>query len=173
MPRTNAAKCNFLCEKVWLSSLIRRTSNRSEYSGKNLKRKIKCLCSKYEIKTNLYSFIYKESTTPPVWYLQALTNLREEDDVTDTETEAWWTWDPGFPGLPCTRQIYSPESSGEADRIRSWLPRTCRQQTGSHFHPSVISICDTSDSSSSGLFFVPLLDRTKGKGEERGDFMQD
>lgn len=121
----------------------------------------------------IYLFIYKESTTPPVWYLQALTNLREEDDVTDTETEAWWTWDPGFPGLPCTRQIYSPESSGEADRIRSWLPRTCRQQTGSHFHPSVISICDTSDSSSSGLFFVPLLDRTaadfwKGKRGREG-----
>ena len=119
--------------------------------------------------------------TPPFahhWYLRALTNLREEDDVTDTETEAWWTWDPGFPGLPCTRQIYSPESSGEADRIRSWLPRTCRQQTRSHFHHSVISISDTSDSSSFGSFFVPLLDRTtaefwKGKGGERGDFLQD
>lgn len=168
MPRTNAAKCNFLCEKVWLSSLIRRTSNRSEYSGKIWKERLNV-----SVPNMIYLFIYKESTTPPVWYLQALPNLREEDDVTDTETEAWWTWDPGFPGLPCTRQIYSPESSGEADRIRSWLPRTCRQQTRGHFHHSVISICDTSDSSFSGSFFVPLLDRTKGKGEERGDFMQD
>lgn len=61
------------------------------------------------------------------FYLSA--NLREEDEVTDTETEAWWTWDPGLDGLPCTRQTYSPESSGVADRMRSWLPRTYTQQT--------------------------------------------
>lgn len=120
----------------------------------------------------IYLFIYKESTTPPVWYLQALTNLREEDDVTDTETEAWWTWDPGFPGLPCTRQIYSPESSGEADRIRSWLPRTCRQQTGSHFHPSVISICDLILHLLGCFWYLYWIEQLqifeKGKGGERG-----
>lgn len=79
-------------------------------------------------KKQLCLYLAAETVTiPPVWVL--MTNLREDDEVTDTETEAWWTWDPGFPVVPFTRHTYSPESSGVADRIRSWLPRTCTRWT--------------------------------------------
>lgn len=60
--------------------------------------------------------------------LFVFSNLREEAEVTDTETEAWRTCGPEVPELSCTRQIYSPESSEEADRMRNWLPTTFRME---------------------------------------------
>lgn len=126
MPLSDAAiSCNFLCEKV---ATVKSNQMHSKQSKANFEENIR-QCSDQRGK-NIFICLQWYSTTD---------NLREEDEVTDTDTDAWWTWDPGFPELPWTRHTYSPESSGVAARIRSWLPRTWKQQGGSRV-PSVLFI---------------------------------